>query len=104
MPKTIVKLEDLTPRQVEAIKSHRATLVYTVPNCDYCAVGGTTRKAKVDARGKDGRWANMCAIHRHVNAVATTDAQLGTGFGQELIESKVLTSEMVRGETDEVPL
>lgn len=94
-------MPELTPRQIEAIKAHKATLVFTVPNCDYCASTGQTRKAKYDCRGKDGRWANMCAIHRAGNAVAHTDAQLGTGFGQELIQHDTLTNEMVRGEDEE---
>lgn len=57
--------------------------VAVLPNCDYCANSGVTRKAKYDAKSRDGRWANMCAIHFANNGI-----MLGTGYGQELIEGE----------------
>lgn len=88
----ITTIEDLTDRQVEAIKSHKATLVYRMPDCDFCKQSGVDRVAKYDARTTYGPWANMCEIHFRNNAIGL----LGTGHGQELIASHTLTNEMVR--------
>ena len=61
----------------------KKTYVAVLPNCDYCANSGVTRRAKYDAKSRDGRWANMCAIHFANNGI-----KLGTGYGQELIEGQ----------------
>lgn len=87
----ITTIEDLTERQVLAIKEHRATLVYRLPDCDFCKAAQVERVAKYDARTSWGPWANMCQIHFDTNAVG-----LGTGYGQELLVSQTLTSEQVR--------
>jgi hypothetical protein len=44
---------------------------------------GITTPAKYDARMTLGQWAYLCQPHWETN----TEQQLGTGFGQELIQA-----------------
>jgi len=65
----------------------RTALVSSLPNCDFCAVEGTSEPAEYDGRTIFGHWAYMCQLHFDQYGVG-----LGTGRGQKLVLEPPVTA------------
>jgi len=58
----------------------KTAIVYKLPNCDICAVEGTTEPAEYDARIPGRGWTNLCQHHFDI-----CGCSLGEGRGQKLV-------------------